>query len=88
LHANKSKDNESLHLSPVLSRSGLTTLLQTSQLLGWLEILGECDGKSNISDGCIEGFDDGKNDSLLLGAALSTDDGCVLGKSECTTVGS
>ena len=30
----------------------------------------------------------GKNDSLFLDVALSTDNGRVLGKSECTTVGS
>ena len=30
----------------------------------------------------------GKNDSLFLGVALSTDNGRVLGKIECTTVGS
>ena len=60
--------------------------MQTSHLLGWLEILGECDVKSTISDGCIDGFDDVKNDSLLFGAALLADDACVLGISEDTIV--
>ena len=45
LHANRSKANELLHKRTFFSGWGLTTFLKTSQLLGWLEIIGECDGK-------------------------------------------
>ena len=86
LNSNKSKSNESWNLNPGFSGSGLTTLLKTSHSLGCLKIFGDCDGNSNRSDVCIDGFDDGKNDSLLLGAAISTENGCVLGNSEGTTV--
>ena len=65
---------------------GLQHYLQTSHSLGWLEIIGECDVKITRPDGCIYGFDDGNNDSFLLCAALSTENRCVLGKSEGTTV--
>ena len=87
LHVTKIKANESRHSPSVAAISGLTTLFQTSHLLFWLGIIGEYYGKSTISDGCIDGFDDGNNDSLLLGAVLSTYDGCVPGNIKDTIVG-
>ena len=57
-------------------------------MFGWLEILGEFDGKSTCSDVCIYGSDDKNNDGSLLVSMDGFTDIYNDGKSDSTLLGS
>ena len=92
------KYNKPQQTSLVDSRSGLGLIYQTLIFSGWLRIIGECDeniftlyGNNDYSfPGLMDvskiSYEDVNNDGLFLGAALSTDYECVLGKYEDETV--
>ena len=66
--------------SPFSTITGDAELEQSVHVLGWLEILGEYEGKElGLVEGSTEGTEDGNIEGMLVGFMYGSLDGPVLG---------